>query len=144
MTRGVGMVCAGALLVAAAGCSAGSFLLSLAGPGGKQQVVAGSVDQVSARVQAALGNAGILVTSSHQGQDMRLAGITRSGKKVALVLKRQQTDDGEKTAIAAEWDDEADEAFWLTVVQLVTAPASEGAPDASRTGRPARFGGSPN
>ena len=53
MSRRTGMVCAAALLFAAMGCSAGSFLLSWVGSGGKQQVVSGSVDQVSANLQAA-------------------------------------------------------------------------------------------
>jgi hypothetical protein len=38
------------------------------------------------------------------------------------VLKRKQTDAGERTAISVEWADGADEEFWLSVVQLFTAP----------------------
>jgi hypothetical protein len=145
MTRGMGIVCAGALLVATAGgCSVGSFLLNFTGPGGKPQVVAGSVGQVSTRLQVALGNVGILATLSRQGQDARLVGVTKSGKKFALILKQQQTEAGEKTAIFAEWQDEPDEAFWLTVLQFLTAPAADAPADASRTSRPATFGGMPN
>jgi hypothetical protein len=123
MTRRVGVVCAAALLLAAAGCSLNSFLVSATGRDGKQQVVAGSVDEVSARLQAALGHVGVAVTATPQGEDMRLAGVTRSGKKFALVLKRQKTDNVERTAIAVEWEKEADEQFWFAVVDLLATTA---------------------
>jgi hypothetical protein len=119
MTRGVGLVCAAALLVAAAGCSLGSFLVSAPGPDGRQQVVAGSVDEVSARLQAALGHVGVAVAADRQGEDVRLAGTTRSGKKFVLLLKRQKAGNVERTAIAVQWEKEADEAFWLAVVDLL-------------------------
>jgi hypothetical protein len=123
MTRRLGVVCAAALLLAAAGCSLGSFLVSMTGPDGKQQVVAGSVDEVSARLQAALGHVGVTVMENRQGQDVRLTGVTRSGKKFALVLKRQKTENVERTAIAVEWEKEADEQFWLAVVDLLATTA---------------------
>ncbi len=122
MSRPVGEVCAAALLSAAVGCSSLSFLLSGAGPGGKQQVIAGSVDQVSASLQATLGRAGIAVSATPEGQDVRLAGQTRSGKKFALLLQRQQTDAGEKTVVAIHWEKEADEDFWLALVELLLSP----------------------
>jgi hypothetical protein len=124
MCRRVGGIIAGALLIAVAGCSAGSFLLALPGANGKQQVVAGSVDQVSANLQAALGRVGVSATASRQGEDVRLAGVTKTGKQFYLVLKRKQTDAGERTAISVEWLDGADEQFWLSVVQLLSPPAS--------------------
>src|SRR5262252_2029739 len=109
MTRRLGVVCAAALLLAAAGCSLGSFLVSLTGPDGKQQVVAGSVDEVSTRLQAALGHVGVTVLANRQGEDARLTGVTRSGKKFTLVLKRVKTENVERTAVAVEWEKEADE-----------------------------------
>jgi hypothetical protein len=104
-------------------------LIGLTGPGGKQQVVAGSVDQVSANLQAALGRIGVAATSTRDGQDVRIAGSTRSGRKFALLLRRQKTDAGERTAVAIEWEKDADEQFWLTVVQLLLSSeaASENA-----------------
>ena len=123
MTRRVGVVCAAALLLSAAGCSLNSFLVSATGPDGKQQVVAGSVDEVSARLQASLSHVGVLVTASRQGEDVRLAGVTRKGKKFALVLKRQTTDNVERTAIAVEWEKEADDQFWFGVVDLLATTA---------------------
>jgi hypothetical protein len=123
MTRRVGVVCAAALLLAAAGCSLGSFLVSATGSDGKQQVVAGSVDEVSARLQAALGHVGVAVMANRQGEDARLTGVTRSGKKFTLVLKRQKTEGVERTAIAVEWEKEADDQFWLAVVDLLATTA---------------------
>ena len=123
MTRRVGVVCAAALLLAAAGCSLSSFLVSATGSDGKQQVVAGSVDEVSARLQASLSHLGVSVTATRQGEDVRLVGVTRSGKKFALVLKRQKAENVERTAIAVEWEREADEQFWLAVVDLLATTA---------------------
>ncbi len=128
MSRPLGMVCAAALLCAVAGCSASSFLLSFVSPGGKQQVVSGSVDQVSVQLQGALSKAGFMVTLSRQDQDVRLSGKTKTGKTFALVLKRQKTSSGENTAISIEWEKDADEQFWLTVVELLASPALSGSP----------------
>ncbi len=126
MFRRIGVVFAGALLIAAAGCSGGSFLLSSFGPGGKQQVISGSVDRVSAHLQGALGNAGFLVSASKDGQDVRLAGFTKSGKRFTLFLKHRKTDAGESTAISVDWAADADESFWLTVLgMLATFDASK-------------------
>ncbi len=122
MSRPVGVLCAAALLLAAGGCSLNSFLVSVTGSDGKQQVVAGSVDQVSARLQAALGRVGVAVQATPAGEDVRLAGVTRSGKKFALLLKRQKSDRGEFTAVAVQWDADADEQFWLSVIDLLLAP----------------------
>jgi hypothetical protein len=121
MSRPVIVVCAGALLFAT-GCSSLSFLLSGMSPGGKQQIVTGSVDQVSANLQATLGRAGIAVAATSQGQDVRIAGITKSGRKFALLLKRQQTETGEKTLVSIEWEADADEQFWPAVVELLLSP----------------------
>jgi hypothetical protein len=118
------MVCAAALLFAAAGCSAGAFLLSWMDSGGKQQVVSGSVDQVSANLQAALRNVDIMVAVNQMTDGtIKLAGETKSHKRFALVLKRQKTSGGESTAISIEWENEADEQFWLTVLDLLVRPA---------------------
>jgi hypothetical protein len=113
------MVCAGALLWAAAGCSLDSFLVSWSDPGGKPRYVAGSADQVSANLQAALGNAGVMLSETRDGRDVRLAGITRSGKRFTLVLRQQYADRGKRTAVAVEWEDAADEELWALVGEVL-------------------------
>lgn len=124
MSRRMGMVCAAALLFAAAGCSAGSFLLSWAGSGGKQQVVSGSIDDVAARLKASLGRVNIIVAVNPMDDGtIKLNGQTKSGQRFALVLKRQTTSRGENTAISIEWEKDADEQFWFTVLDLLVQPA---------------------
>jgi hypothetical protein len=133
------MVFAGALLWAAAGCSLDAFLASV-GPGGRTLYAAGSVDQVSASLKASLGNAGIELSESRNGTDVRLAGKTRSGKKFALVLKQQYAGGGQRTCVAVEWEDAADAEFWGLVGEVlvprrvpkntVTANPGPSAPDA--------------
>ncbi len=124
MSRRVGIVCGAALLFALMGCSAGSFFLSLVGSGGKQQIVSGSVDEVSANLQAALRNVNIIVAVNPQTDGtIRLCGETKSHKRFALLLKRQKTSGGDSTAISIDWENEADEQFWLTVVDLLVRPA---------------------
>jgi hypothetical protein len=124
MSRRLGVVCAAALLAAAAGCTVDSFLASFTGPNGQQEVVAGSVDQVSANLQAALGRVGVQATATHQGQDVRLSGVTHSGRKFTLLLTRQNAGGAEKTVIAVQWEADADEQFWLMVLQMVMASSA--------------------
>jgi hypothetical protein len=124
MSRRLGMMCAVALLFAAAGCSAGSFLLSWVGSGGKQQVVSGSVDEVAARLKASLNKVDIIVAINPMDDGtVKLNGQTKSGQRFALVLKRHMTSRGENTAITIEWEKDADEQFWATVLNLLVQPA---------------------
>jgi hypothetical protein len=118
------MVGAAALLFAAAGCSAGSFLASWVGSGGKPQVVTGSIDRVAARLQASLGKVDVLVAVNRMDEStIKLNGQTKSGQRFALVLKRQMTSFGENTAVSIEWEKDADEQFWFTVLDMLVQPA---------------------
>jgi hypothetical protein len=141
MSRRLWMVCAAALLFAESGCTAGSFLMSWVGSGGKQKVVSGSIDDVAARLQASLGKLNIIVALNQLDEDtVKLNGQTKAGHRFALVLKRQKTSLGENTAISIEWEKNADEEFWATVLELVVRPApiANGAPvsaDNSSSGR---------
>jgi hypothetical protein len=136
MSRRTEMVCAAALLFAAAGCSASSFLLSWVGSGGKRHVVSGSVNDVAARLKASLDKLNIIVAVNPMDNDtVKLSGLTKSGKRFDLVLKRQMTNQGESTAVSVEWEKDADEEFWTTVLGLLAnpEPAATNAP-ASATG----------
>ncbi len=64
---------------------------------------------------------GITVTANKNGQDVRLAGLTRTGKKFALLLKHQRDDGLDNTAVSIVWEGEQDEQFWFTVLQLLMA-----------------------
>ena len=123
MSRRTEMVCAVALLFAAAGCSASSFLLSWVGSGGKRQVVSGSVNDVAAHLQASLGKINIVVAVNPMDDGtVKLNGQTKSGKRFAIVLKRQATSQSENTAISVEWEKDADEEFWAIVLDLLIRP----------------------
>jgi hypothetical protein len=132
MFRQAGMICAGVLLGAAAGCSFDAFLVSMPGPIGKQRTVPGTIDQVSANLQTALGAAGIQVTTKPQGKNVRLEGVTQTGKKFALVLHQQYSPGpawgapagSQHTLLTVEWDDGADLEFWGMVMQVV-APSKD-------------------
>lgn len=131
MSRRTETVCAAALLIAVAGCSASSFLLSWAGSGSKRQVVSGSVNDVAARLQASLGKINIIVAVNPMDDGLvKLNGLTKSGKRFALVLKQQKTSQGDSTAVTVEWDKDADEEFWAIVLDLLVKPesAATGAP----------------
>jgi hypothetical protein len=54
---------------------------------------------------------------------VKLNGQTKSGKRFALLLKRQATSQGENTAISVEWEKDADEEFWTIVLGLLVNPA---------------------
>lgn len=124
MSRRTEMVCAAALLFAAAGCSASSFLLSWVGSGGKRQVVSGSINDVAAHLQASLDKLNIIVAVNPMDNDtIKLNGQTKSGKRFALVLKRQVTSQGENTALSVEWEKDADDEFWAIVLDLLVNPA---------------------
>lgn len=141
MSRRLGMVCAAALLIAAVGCSAGSFLLSWVGSGGKRQVVTGSVNDVAARLQASLGKIDIIVAVNPiEDGIVKLNGQTKSGQRFALVLKRQTTNRGESTAISIEWEKDADEEFWAIVLDMLLkpAPTTDGTPASAYGNNPGR------
>ena len=123
MSRRMAMVCAAALIIAAAGCEGSSFLLSWVGSGGKRQVVSGSINEVATRVQASLGKIDIVVAVNLMDKDtIKLNGQTKSGKRFALVLKRQATSQGESTAISVEWEKDDDPEFWGIVLDLLAKP----------------------
>jgi hypothetical protein len=123
MSHRLGKVCAVALLLAAVGCSADSFLLTWPGAGGKQHVLSGSVHDVAERLRVELGKINVLVAVNPMGDGtVRLNGQTKSGQRFALVLKRHPSNRGEQTAISVEWEKDADEQFWAAVLDLLVRP----------------------
>lgn len=122
MSHRTGMLCTA--LFAVVGCSTGSSLQSWVGASGKQRLVSGSVDQAASNLQASLRKIDILVTVNPQGDGVvTLNGETKSRKRFALLLKRHPTSRGESTAVTIEWQTDADEQFWMTVLDLLAQPA---------------------
>ena len=123
MPRRLGSVFVAALLIAAAGCTAGSFLLSWAGTNDKQQIVSGSMDDVAAHLRASLGKLNIVVAVNPMDDGtIKLSGKTKAGRRFDLLLQRHKTSRGESTAVTVEWEKEADEQFWASVLELLVAP----------------------
>jgi hypothetical protein len=129
MSRRVGVVCAGVLILAAAGCLPDAFLATVGGPDPQQVVVAGTVPIVSVRVQEAVADAGLSVLSKLVGDDLRLAGMTKGGKVYCLHLRPIKVDGKDMTRIRIKWDKETDEEFWRTVVLPVAGQAESDAAD---------------
>jgi hypothetical protein len=138
MSRRLGKVCAATLLLAVVGCSAGSFLLSWPGANGKQQILSGSVQDVAERLQVELGKIHVVVAVNPMDNGtIRLNGQTKSGQRFSLVLKRHATSRGEQTALSVEWEKDADEEFWASVLDVLVrpAPVAPTSPDGINAGR---------
>jgi len=123
MARRLGIVCAGVLLVAVAGCTLDSFLVQGQGPSQKL-VVAAPVNVVHECLQQMLADAGIAVRTNLVGEDHRTVGQTRTGKIFCFHLRPEKGEGAEKTRLTLVWDKEVDEEFWRTVVQALATPAA--------------------
>ncbi len=128
MSRRVGAVCAGVLLVATVGCALNELRLPFGGPPSPHQVAAGRVEEVSTRLQAGLAEAGITVLTKFQGEELRMAGMTKGSKVFCLHLTREKPKGeekegrAEKTRVRLQWDREADEELWPTILRSLAAP----------------------
>jgi hypothetical protein len=111
MTRVKWMVCAvGIMCLSLTGCRSdgGTWqgFLGLATEDG--QVLVASQDTVAASVQASLSGLGLMASVTRDGEDLRIASKTPTGKKFTVVLTRQKTPDGERTHVRVEWENGAD------------------------------------
>lgn len=138
MSRCLGITSAGVLLLAAIGCSLDSFLASSAGSSGPKQIAAGSVTEVSAKLQEGFSEAGISVLAKQVGTEMRLAGRTTSGNIFCLHLYGEKVAGKDKTLVHVKWDREADEAFWRMVLELLATPASDSSDSSEPSDAPSR------
>jgi hypothetical protein len=127
------MAFAGALLWTACGCSLDAFLSPSAVVYGPKTVVAGSVSRVCAKLQDGLSDAGLMVQMNRVGSDVRLAGITKSGKVFCLHLYAKGDMSGKKTLVRMQWDRGGDEEFWQLVLKILATPAA-GAEESSSAG----------
>ena len=123
MPRPFGLVCAGALLLAAVGCTMDSFYLTLTGSQRNESPVAGSITMVKDTLKAALQARQCKgVHEVANGEEIRVTGMTPSGKKFDFILQRQKTPYGEQTLVALEGEREAQEFLWQGVMLTMTAP----------------------
>src|SRR5436309_2165570 len=125
MSRSLGVVCAGALVLATAGCTLDSLFLSWIGSSNrKEQAVTVSVDQVSASLHATLGNRfpEIKIEDSRNGEELHIKGVTRTGKKFEFIVQRQKSDFGDRTVVAFEGDKEAEGLLWLAAISAIVNP----------------------
>ena len=125
MSRSLGVTGAGVLLLAVAGCSLDSFLAPFPGAPNRQQLVAGKLEQVAARLEEGLSDAGVSVLTKRVGPEMRLAGMTKSGKVFCLHLYAEKAGGADRTLVRVKWDREADGPFWELVCKLAATPASD-------------------
>jgi len=121
MSRLTVFVCA-ALLLATAGCTLDSLFVSFVGPGRKEESFSGTRDRTEATLAAALTRLDIKFVRRQNGEEVRLIGRTKGEKAFALVLQEQKKDNGPRTVVGIEWDKEADEGFWLYLVQALLQP----------------------
>ncbi|SRR5260370_11011787 len=124
MSRSLGIVCAGAFMLATAGCTLDSFFLSFTGPSNrKEQAVTVSVDQVSASLHATLSRfPEIKIEDSRNGEELHLKGVTKTGKKFEFIVQRQRTDFGDHTVVAFEGDKETEALLWSAAIIAITNP----------------------
>jgi hypothetical protein len=117
------LVLVGALLLASTGCSVAPFLLPGGGLSREQLVVAAPLDRVATQLEDGLSEAGVPVLTKRVGQEVRLAGMTKSRKVFCLHLYAKQVEGADKTLVRIRWDREADEELWQTVVRICAAGA---------------------
>jgi hypothetical protein len=129
----MGLVLAGVLLGAAAGCLSGSPQTSTSSPAAKPKpkVVAGGVRKVAAGIFEALADAGVVVVEKRQDEEVRLVGAAPSGKMFAVVLRPARAGDG--TEIAVAWGGEPDKQVARILRQTLEEmrPRADDGPDDS-------------
>ncbi len=132
MCRCLGRVCAGVLILAAAGCTLDSFLspqfcvFCVYGP---KQTVSGTAGEVSAMLQAGLSDAGVLPRVKRVGSDYMIAGVWKNYLAFCLHLSQKKEPDGIKTLVRMQWDRGGDEELWQLIVKILAT--SDDADDAS-------------
>lgn len=128
MCRCLGKVCAGVLLLAVAGCTLDSFLLPGSVVYGPKLIVAGTVGEVSAKLQDGLSDAGIMLVSKRVGDDFRIGGtVPKTRTAFCLHLSEKKIGGSIKTLIRMQWDRGGDEELWQRVQAILTTPTDDGA-----------------
>jgi len=111
----------------AIGCSTldlGGFL-TLNGTGdGNERTIAGSLDAVAKSSQSGLTQMGFQAGLTRNGDTVRIASMTATGKKFTLVLKAAKGPNGEETTrVRVEWEGEGDQQTSLQLLSQVETAA---------------------
>jgi hypothetical protein len=135
----MGLVVAG-VLVGVTGCTLDSLSLAVTGgPPSREQTLNGSLDSVSACLQGALHQQGLIFTYSRDDESLRIQSATRTGQKFLLVLKRKKSAAGEQTVVRIDWLKDSDEKFWQSLLEVVGTVQSQQLPPADQDFRPGRM-----
>ena len=114
MGRCLGRTCSSLLWLAVAGCTVVTC--------GPKEVVPGTVAQVAAELQDGFREAGIQVMAKQAGDELRLAGQSKSGTAFCLHLSQKKVLDKPNTVVSMWWDLGGDEELWKLVRQWLEAP----------------------
>jgi hypothetical protein len=128
MVRAMGVLCTGTLLVALVGCSIDDFSLSLSSaPKSREQVFAGPPEVVQMTALDSLQKMNMMVESSPTGDKdtIRLKARAPYGQNFVMVLKRQSSPQGDKTAVHLEWEKQSDEQSEQVLWQFMAAPMGQ-------------------
>jgi hypothetical protein len=117
------MVCAaGVICLFVAGCNLHDFSVNAAAllaTGGNDRVVAGSLETVAASTEDSLRQLGMFVSSTREGESIRIKTTTKTGQHFSLVLSRQTSGHGDLTRIRFEWDNGRDEDMEMQILSQV-------------------------
>jgi hypothetical protein len=111
----------------AIGCSTldlGGFLTLSGAADGNERTIAGSLDAVAKSTQSGLTQMGFQASLARNGETIRIASMTATGKKFTLVLKAVKGPNGEETTkVRVEWDGEGDQQTSLQLLSQVESAA---------------------
>jgi|GEM_PF-6314996 hypothetical protein len=125
MRHSLGKVCAGVLLLAAAGCTLDSFLNRQVVVWGPKVVVPGTVDEVSAKLRDGLSEAVWPLRTNRKGPDYRIAGIWKSSTAFCLHLKQMNDTDGVKTRVRIHWDRGGNQELWQLILKILNTSGDD-------------------
>jgi hypothetical protein len=119
MCRCLARVCAGVLLLAAAGCTLDSFLSPQSVVYGPRRVVNGTVGEVSSRLQDGLSEAGIMLAVNRVGSDLRIGGVYQKRTVFVLHLRDKKVGNRMQTLVRMQWDRGGDDELWQLVLRIL-------------------------
>ncbi|HTU19429.1 MAG TPA: hypothetical protein VMG10_15320 [Gemmataceae bacterium] len=124
MCRCLGNACAGVLMLALSGCL-DSFLSPQIMVNGPREVVAGSVAEVSAKLENGLSEAGVFLRTKRVGDDYRIASQWKKRTVFCLHLSEKKIDGSVKTLVRMQWDRGGDNELWQLIQAILSTPSND-------------------